>query len=281
VPLPPGITLTRDLAGAQMEDTVLLAVPMQALAGFLQAQAPSLHGLTLVACCKGLDLTTLRGPTALIAEHVMMATPAVLTGPSFAADIARGLPTALTLATPDIIAGVALQGLLSTPTLRIYHSADIIGAELGGALKNVIAIAAGVVIGAGLGDSARAALMTRGFAEMQRIAPRTGGGPGLALRAVGLGRPDPDPARRTCRAISAMARHWGAGEAFDPPRHRGRRRHRTGAGPAGRRAPHRPAGHHDGVGLDRRQDPVAGCRRCPSVPPSETGMIHARCPFLP
>jgi glycerol-3-phosphate dehydrogenase (NAD(P)+) len=98
----------------------------------------------------------------------------VLTGPSFAADIARGLPTALTLACAEEAAGATLQEALSTPTLRLYRTTDVTGAELGGALKNVVAIGAGIVMGAGLGDSARAALMTRGYAEMVRFATRMG-----------------------------------------------------------------------------------------------------------
>lgn len=166
VSLPDSVTIGADSDVFCNAEAVLLAVPMQALGGFLEQQRAVLNGKTLVACCKGIDLTTLTGPSAVIAAQCPNATAAVLTGPSFAADIARGLPTALTLAGGDS----ALQALLSTQTLRLYRSADVVGAELGGALKNVIAIAAGVVIGAGLGDSARAALMTRGFVEMQRLA---------------------------------------------------------------------------------------------------------------
>ena len=171
--LPDRVTLTgeiKDLAGAQ---AVLLAVPMQVLGGFLAEHGGVFMGAPLVACCKGVDLKTLQGASALIGQACPGATVAVLTGPSFAVDIARGLPTALTLAC-DSEASEGLQRLLSTATLRLYRSADVVGAELGGALKNVIAIAAGVVMGAGLGESARAALMTRGFAEMQRFALRLG-----------------------------------------------------------------------------------------------------------
>jgi glycerol-3-phosphate dehydrogenase (NAD(P)+) len=166
--LPETLRVTReigDLIGAQ---AVLLALPMQELNGFLAAHPMSAPAL--VACCKGIDLGTLTGPATLIRAACPGAMAAILTGPSFAADIARGLPTALTLAGGD----EALQHLLSTPTLRLYRSEDVTGAELGGALKNVIAIAAGVVIGAGLGDSARAALMTRGYAEMSRLATALG-----------------------------------------------------------------------------------------------------------
>jgi glycerol-3-phosphate dehydrogenase (NAD(P)+) len=127
----------------------------------------------LIACCKGIDLASLRGPAALIRAARPAAKVAILTGPSFAVDIAHGLPTALTLASAADV-GPGLQQLLSTPSLRLYRTDDVIGAELGGALKNVIAIAAGIVIGAGLGDSARAALMTRGYAEMVRLATTLG-----------------------------------------------------------------------------------------------------------
>jgi glycerol-3-phosphate dehydrogenase (NAD(P)+) len=172
VTLPDAVTVT-DTAPAG-NGPVLLAVPMQALGAVLRANAGWLDGRSLVACCKGVDLDTLRGPSSLIDAACPGATAAVLTGPSFAADIARGLPTALTLACPDDAMGGALQAALSTPVLRLYRTTDVIGAELGGALKNVIAIAAGIVMGAGLGDSARAALMTRGYAEMVRFAERLG-----------------------------------------------------------------------------------------------------------
>ena len=166
VSLPNSVTVSAERDMFTRADVVLLAVPMQALAGFLGQNARFLNGRTLVACCKGIDLQTWVGPSGVIRSICPESPVSVLTGPSFAADIARGLPTALTLAGGD----ETLQAQLSTPTLRLYRSADVIGAELGGALKNVIAIAAGVVMGAGLGDSARAALMTRGFAEMQRFA---------------------------------------------------------------------------------------------------------------
>lgn len=169
VDFPENVSVMAEI-GELRAETVLLAVPMQALNGFVQEHHALLVGKRLVACCKGVDLTTLRGPTGVIAAVCRDSSVAILTGPSFAADIARGLPTALTLACADEAVGLSLQHQLSTPVLRLYRSADVIGAELGGALKNVIAIAAGVVIGAGLGDSARAALMTRGFAEMQRFA---------------------------------------------------------------------------------------------------------------
>ena len=111
----------------------------------------------------------------------------MLTGPSFAADIARGLPTALTIACGDDQQGEILQTALSTPSLRLYRTTDVIGAELGGALKNVLAIASGVAMGARLGESARAALITRGFPEMQRLALALGAQPETLSGLSGFG----------------------------------------------------------------------------------------------
>ena len=183
VDLPENVSLTAHIADLTGAQAVLLSLPMQALQGFLATHGAHLNGLPLIACCKGLDLGTLRGPTAVITYACPDSPAAILTGPSFAADIARGLPTALTLAGGD----EALQHLLSTPTLRLYRTSDVTGAELGGALKNVIAIAAGIVIGAGLGESARAALMTRGYAEMVRFGLRLGAREQTLAGLSGLG----------------------------------------------------------------------------------------------
>ena len=211
VKLPASVSVTSQIVDLLGAEAVLLSLPMQALRSFLLSN-PSLNGLPLVACCKGIDLTTLKGPTALIAAACPESPFAILTGPSFATDIARGLPTALTLACGD---GEALQHLLSTPNLRLYRTTDVIGAELGGALKNVIAIAAGIVMGAGLGDSARAALMTRGYAEMTRLALALGGRAETLAGLSGFG-----DLVLTC--TSAQSRNFrfglalGAGNAFDP-----------------------------------------------------------------
>ena len=211
VDLPETVTVTADRDVFARAEVVLLAVPMQALGGFVEANAALFGGKWLVACCKGVDMATLQGPSAVIRARCADAQIAVLTGPSFAADIARGLPTALTLAGAD----EALQARLSTPSLRLYRSADVVGAELGGALKNVMAIAAGVVMGAGLGDSARAALMTRGFAEMQRFALAKGARAETLAGLSGLG-----DLILTC--TSAQSRNFrfgqamGQGAAFDP-----------------------------------------------------------------
>lgn len=165
-------------------DCALLALPTQSLGGFLSEAR--LGARVLVSCAKGIDRATGLGPTALIARHAD-ATPAQLTGPSFAVDIAAGLPTALTLACADEATGAALQARLSTPHLRLYRTTDVIGAEMGGALKNVVAIAAGAVIGGGFGDSARAALMARGLAEMTRFAVAAGAEEATLTGLSGLG----------------------------------------------------------------------------------------------
>lgn len=183
IDLPETVSVTAEIKDLLSAEAILLAIPMQQLRAFLQAH-PQLNGLPLVACCKGVDLATLQGPASVIKAACPGSPVAILTGPSFAADIAKGLPTALTLAAQD---GEALQNLLSTPVLRLYRTQDVIGAELGGALKNVIAIAAGVVIGAGLGDSARAALMARGYAEMLRFAVARGAEPETLAGLSGFG----------------------------------------------------------------------------------------------
>lgn len=184
---PDALEVTADIARAAASDTLLLAVPMQALDAYLREHQSLFGRKNLVACCKGIDLTTLTGPTALISDRIPGAIAAILTGPSFAADIARGLPTALTLACADDAAGMALQQTLTTPNLRLYRTTDTVGAELGGALKNIIAIGCGVVIGAGLGESARAALMTRGFAEMRAVAAQMGADPATLTGLSGFG----------------------------------------------------------------------------------------------
>lgn len=173
-PLPQDLTVTDDLGQACQADILLLALPMQSLRGFASEHRALLADKHLVACCKGIDLETGLGPTAILRQTTGNPNPAVLTGPSFAADIAQGLPTALTLACQDDEIGKTLQKTLTTSNLRLYRTTDTIGAELGGALKNVIAIACGTAMGAGLGESACAALMTRGYAEMQRLAAHLG-----------------------------------------------------------------------------------------------------------
>ena len=138
-----------------------------------------------------------------------------MTGPSFAHDIAKGLPTALTLACADDKIGTALQTQLSTENLRLYRTTDTTGAELGGALKNVVAIACGAAMGAGLGESARAAVMTRGYAEMQRLAQDMGAKAQTLSGLSGFGD-------LTLTCTSEQSRNYsyglalGQGKPFDP-----------------------------------------------------------------
>ncbi|HQU69802.1 MAG TPA: NAD(P)H-dependent glycerol-3-phosphate dehydrogenase [Albidovulum sp.] len=215
VKLPDAVSVTAEMVDLAAHGTVLLAMPMQQMSQALNAWGGRLDGRVLVSCAKGIDLATGLGGAEIIRRACPAAIPALLTGPSFAADIARGLPTALTLACADRHQGEALQAALSTPVLRLYLTDDIAGAELGGALKNVIAIAAGVVIGAGLGDSARAALITRGFAEMQRLATACGAQRDTLAGLSGLG-----DLILTCTSEQSrnfrFGRALGLGEAFDP-----------------------------------------------------------------
>ena len=154
-------------------DICLLAVPTQKLAEFV-SKIKFKDAAALVACCKGIDQTSGMGPVATLSAAKPGHTVGILTGPSFAVDIATGMPTAIVLATTEPGDARRLQNALIRPTLRLYRSTDVIGAELGGALKNVLAIAAGITIGAGLGDSARASVISRGFSELTRYAVAKG-----------------------------------------------------------------------------------------------------------
>ncbi len=156
-------------------EVVLLAVPMQSTAAFLRETEGQLQAKTLIACAKGIDVETGLGPARLVEALRRDAEVAMLTGPSFADELAGGLPTALTLASRDLERARALSEEITRPGFRVYSSADLPAAELGGALKNVIAIAAGICIGAGLGENARAAVISRGYAEMGRIVDSFGG----------------------------------------------------------------------------------------------------------
>ncbi len=214
-PFPDTLTVTDSLDQASAAKILLLAVPMQRLRSVLEDHKDALHGKHLVACCKGIELSSGVGPVSVITQTIPDATAAILTGPSFAADIARGLPTALTLACADAKAGKYLQAELTTANLRLYRTTDTIGAELGGALKNVVAIASGAAIGAGLGESARAALMTRGYAEMQRLAAHLKAEPTTLAGLSGFGD-------LTLTCTSEQSRNYrlgqslGQGTPFDP-----------------------------------------------------------------
>jgi glycerol-3-phosphate dehydrogenase (NAD(P)+) len=172
----PGVALnaeivpTHSLAEAADTDAVLLAVPTQSLREISLALAPMIrNALPVVACAKGIERDTRKFVTEIVKETIPLAEPAILSGPSFASDVGRGLPTAVTLAAGDESLAADLAEALSSQTFRLYHSTDVRGVEIGGAAKNVLAIAAGIVLGRGLGASAQAALITRGFAELSRL----------------------------------------------------------------------------------------------------------------
>ena len=163
------VTPTSSIAEAVTANAVLLAVPAQASRDVAALATAVPAGTPVVACAKGIERGTRKFMSEVIAECLPQAVPAILSGPSFAADVARGLPTAVTLAATDEGLARALAQRLGSPTFRPYHSTDVRGVEIGGAAKNVLAIAAGIVAGRKLGASALAALTTRGFAELARF----------------------------------------------------------------------------------------------------------------
>jgi glycerol-3-phosphate dehydrogenase (NAD(P)+) len=164
------IAVTAQIGAAATADAVLLVVPAQSLRHAAGVLAPVIKpGTPVIACAKGIEQGTRKFMTETIAESAPAALPAILSGPSFAADVARGLPTAVTLAARDRGTAQALARALGSASFRPYHTTDVRGVEIGGAAKNVLAIAAGIVAGRGLGASAAAALTTRGFAELMRF----------------------------------------------------------------------------------------------------------------
>jgi glycerol-3-phosphate dehydrogenase (NAD(P)+) len=188
VEIHPDITVARSLAEVAAADALLLVVPTQALRAVAEALIPHLSpGMPVVACAKGMERGTGKFVTEILAECLPRARPAILSGPSFAADTAKGLPTAVTLAANEEPLAVALAETLSAQTFRVYHSTDVRGVEIGGAAKNVLAIAAGIVVGRGLGASAQAALITRGFAELVRFGRALGARPETLTGLSGLG----------------------------------------------------------------------------------------------
>jgi glycerol-3-phosphate dehydrogenase (NAD(P)+) len=182
------IVVAREVAEAARAQAILLVVPAQAMrrAATLLASliAP---GTPLIACAKGIEHGSHKFMTEVIAECAPNAAPAILSGPSFAADVARGLPTAVTLAAHDEALAEALVKAIASRAFRLYQSGDVRGVEIGGAAKNVLAIAAGIVTGRGLGASAAAALTTRGFAELVRFGRALGAKPETMMGLSGLG----------------------------------------------------------------------------------------------
>ena len=176
IPLEAGIAATTDLTQAlDGADAVLLVVPSQFLRAVAEKLAPLLPaGLPVVLCAKGIERGSCALMTEVVAETLADTPVAVLSGPTFAREVAAGLPTAITLASADAALGARLVELIGSAAFRPYLSDDPVGAEIGGAVKNVIAIACGIMVGRGLGDNARAATMTRGLAEILRLGHRLG-----------------------------------------------------------------------------------------------------------
>lgn len=188
VPLDQNITASADISDLGGCDFILAVPPAQHLRSALKALSPHVAaGTPVVLCSKGIERGTLKLMTEVLSETMADARPAVLSGPSFAAEVARGLPTAVTLACADAELGRQLAEVMAGSLFRPYLSDDMIGAESGGAVKNVLAIACGVVEGRGLGRSAHAALITRGFAEMTRFAVALGAKSETVAGLCGLG----------------------------------------------------------------------------------------------
>ncbi|WP_353218042.1 NAD(P)H-dependent glycerol-3-phosphate dehydrogenase [Sandarakinorhabdus sp.] len=185
IALPAGITATTDLGDVAACDIILIVVPAQHLRAVL-ASAAIPAATPLVLCAKGIEAGSHKLMVEVAADIVSNPI-AILSGPSFAAEVASGLPCAVTLACADAALGERLVAAMARPTLRLYHSDDVVGAEIGGAVKNVLAIACGVVAGACLGLNARAALIARGFAEMTRFGVARGARAETLAGLSGLG----------------------------------------------------------------------------------------------
>jgi glycerol-3-phosphate dehydrogenase (NAD(P)+) len=210
----PGLSLARavepttDLSCIAGAEIVLAVVPAQAMRAVAQAARPHLAaGAAFVICAKGIERDRRRFMSEVVAEELPQARPAVLSGPSFAADVCKGLPTAVTLAAPEEALAQRLCEALSTKTFRLYRSTDMRGVEIGGAAKNVFAIAAGMASGRGLGASAQAALIARSFAELNRLGRALGARPETLMGLSGLG-----DLVLTCG--SAQSRNFAFGQAL-------------------------------------------------------------------
>jgi len=188
VTLDRGIQATAKTAEMATCDLLLMAVPTQFTRAISAEIGPYLQkGTPVLACAKGFEEETQLFLTEVLAQTLPGATLGVLSGPSFAAEVARNLPTALTLAVADEALGRELAEALGHRNFRLYWSDDVRGVQIGGAVKNVLAIAAGIVVGRALGDSAHAAVTTRGFAELRRFGVALGGQPETLTGLSGLG----------------------------------------------------------------------------------------------
>ena len=208
VDLDPAIEATTDPAQAAAADAVLLVTPAQHLRRICQTLAPAwTAGVPAVICAKGIEQETCALMSEVVEETLPGVSFAVLAGPTFAAEVARDKPTAVTLAAADPGMARELAAALGTPRLRIYRTDDLIGTQLGGAVKNVLAIACGIVEGKSLGENARAALITRGLAEIVRLGVAKGAQPDTLMGLSGLG-----DVTLTCTAM--QSRNYSLGVAL-------------------------------------------------------------------
>lgn len=188
VELDTGIKATESLTEAAQSDIILVVTPAQHVRSTLQSlKGDVADGKTFVICAKGIEINTGSLMSQVAADILPKTSMAIMTGPTFAAEIARGLPGGLTIACADKETGMDLIESLSSRTFRTYLTDDVLGAQIGGAVKNVIAIAAGVIYGRGMGESARAALVTRGLAEMARLASAMGAKKETLMGMCGMG----------------------------------------------------------------------------------------------
>ncbi|WP_153111673.1 NAD(P)H-dependent glycerol-3-phosphate dehydrogenase [Propionivibrio limicola] len=188
-PLPANLQIgTAFEAAVDGADLVMVAAPLAGFRATLQRLRESCQPVPVIWVCKGLEAGTAKFPHQIVAEELGAdVCSGVLTGPSFAEEVAKGLPMAITLASRDVEFARRMARELHSPRMRIYANEDLIGAEVGGAVKNVMAIATGICDGLGFGLNARAALMTRGLAEIARLGVALGGQPGTFLGLAGMG----------------------------------------------------------------------------------------------
>jgi glycerol-3-phosphate dehydrogenase (NAD(P)+) len=188
IPVEASVGATGNLSEALAADMIILAVPSQAVRDVLLSAAPHMApGTPVVVAAKGLERGTARRMSEIVIEIAPHTVPAILSGPSFAADVARGLPTAVTIAAADLPRALDLCRALGHAAFRPYAETDMVGVEIGGAVKNVLAIAAGIVAGRKLGASALAALIARSFAELRRLGEALGAKPETLMGLSGLG----------------------------------------------------------------------------------------------
>lgn len=188
IDLDSGLTATTRLKDIAACDAILMVAPAQHVRSVAEELAPHIRpGQPVINCAKGIEQTSGKLMGAVIADTLPNASTAVLSGPSFAVDVARGLPVALTIASGNEDLGRHLAERLGYKHFRLYWSSDVVGVELGGAVKNVLAIAAGIVDGKDLGASAHAGLVTRGFAELRRFGQALGARPETLMGLSGLG----------------------------------------------------------------------------------------------